>query len=133
MKAKENMICTGRKNYIKMSSFLSEENGSYFKRCVSFYNDRSWNITVIYNHKVRFPSLCDMKNVPSQDFTRKQNCFLQLTLNARYQSCDGFYYSEFSFVFLTGCLQSAWSTIVYHPYYIPIWIAGPFFLLKMVL
>lgn len=34
MKAKENMICTGRKNYIKMSSFLSEENGSYFKRDV---------------------------------------------------------------------------------------------------
>jgi len=31
MKAKENMICVGRKNYIKMSSFLSEENGSYFK------------------------------------------------------------------------------------------------------
>lgn len=31
MKAKENMICIGRRNYIKMSSFLSEENGSYFK------------------------------------------------------------------------------------------------------
>lgn len=30
MKARENMICTRRKNYIKMSLFLSEEN-DYFK------------------------------------------------------------------------------------------------------
>lgn len=31
MKVKEKMICIGSKNYIKMSSFVSEENGSYFK------------------------------------------------------------------------------------------------------
>lgn len=31
MKAKETMICIGKNNYIKMSSFLSEENRSYFK------------------------------------------------------------------------------------------------------
>lgn len=30
MKARENMICFGSKKYIKMSLFLSEENG-YFK------------------------------------------------------------------------------------------------------
>lgn len=49
--------------------------------------------------QVRFPSLCDMKNVPSQDFSINKIAFFNSYFNARYQSCGRFYYSEFSFVF----------------------------------
>jgi hypothetical protein len=73
---------------------------------MSFYNYRNWNITIIYNHKVRFPSLCDMKNVLSQDFPTNKIAFFNSHFNARYQSWGRFYYSEFSFVFWQiACIQ----------------------------
>lgn len=107
MKVKGHNMNWGKKRRIKINSFSSEGNSSCFiTNACPLYNYRNWNVTVMYNHKARFPSLCDMKNIWRQHFPINKIAFFNSHFNARYQSCDRFYYSKFSFDFWqTACIQ----------------------------
>lgn len=66
---------------------------------LSVHNYKDRNMAAIYSHKVRFPSLCDMKNVPDTALPINKIAFFTSPLNVEYQSLGGFYYPEFSFCF----------------------------------
>lgn len=67
--------------------------------CISVHNYKDWNTTVIYSHKVRFPSLHDMKNVANTGLPINKIAFFSSPFIVKYQSFCGFYYTEFSFCF----------------------------------
>jgi len=67
--------------------------------CLSLHNYKDRNMAVIYSHKLRFPSLRDMTNVPDTGLPINKIAFFSSPFNVKYQSLCGFYYTEFSFCF----------------------------------